>query len=69
MKGTVKNIKDRGFGFILGEDGKEYFMHRQDYIDDWDELKAAVESGYNIQVRFTDGKGPKGLRASKVERW
>ena len=27
--GTVKRvISERGFGFIVGEDGKEYFFHR-----------------------------------------
>lgn len=28
MKGNiVRKIKDRGYGFILGEDGKDYFLH------------------------------------------
>ena len=28
-EGTIKKIvADRGFGFISGEDGKEYFFHR-----------------------------------------
>ncbi|MGI8828184.1 MAG: cold-shock protein, partial [Candidatus Limnocylindria bacterium] len=27
--GTIKKIvADRGFGFITGEDGKDYFFHR-----------------------------------------
>lgn len=29
MKGTIKRlIKDRGFGFIRAEDGREIFFHR-----------------------------------------
>ena len=29
MTGTIaKVISDKGFGFIQGEDGQEYFMHR-----------------------------------------
>ena len=28
MKGTVKWFnEEKGFGFILGEDGKDYFLH------------------------------------------
>ena len=29
MKGTIKRISaDKGFGFIRGQDGKDYFFHR-----------------------------------------
>ena len=29
MNGTISRvISDKGFGFIQGEDGQEYFMHR-----------------------------------------
>jgi len=29
MKGTIKKlVKDRGFGFIRAEDGREIFFHR-----------------------------------------
>lgn len=27
-KGTIKTLSDRGFGFIRGENGTEYFFHR-----------------------------------------
>lgn len=28
MKGNiVRKIKDKGYGFILGEDGQDYFLH------------------------------------------
>lgn len=62
MQGTVKNInKEKGFGFILGEDGKEYFFHRS-------ALKNvgfdAVERGQD--VTFEDTEGSKGLRAEDV---
>ncbi len=29
MNGTIKKlVRDRGFGFILGPQGEEYFFHR-----------------------------------------
>ena len=35
MNGTLKTIRaDKGFGFILGEDGKEYFVHRSAFSRD-----------------------------------
>jgi CspA family cold shock protein len=33
MTGTIKWFKpDKGFGFALGEDGKEYFCHFSDIL-------------------------------------
>ena len=26
--GTIKTLTDKGFGFIAGPDGKEYFFHQ-----------------------------------------
>ena len=62
MKGKIKTLRrDKGYAFILGTDGLEYFMHRSALrnvkIDD-------VEEG--DEVEFTEGEGPKGLRAENV---
>jgi CspA family cold shock protein len=62
--GTVKRvISDRGFGFILGEDGKEYFFHR-------DGLSSSVDFDRLVggeSVTFETERGPKGDRAVRVE--
>jgi CspA family cold shock protein len=62
--GTVKRvISDRGFGFILGEDGKEYFFHR-------DGLSSSVDFDRLVggeKVSFETERGPKGDRAVRVE--
>ena len=37
--GTIKKIvSERGFGFIAGSDGEEYFFHR-DGVDNFDSLR------------------------------
>ena len=37
--GTIKKlVADRGFGFIAGSDGSEYFFHR-DGVDNFDSLR------------------------------
>jgi CspA family cold shock protein len=62
--GTVKRvISDRGFGFIAGEDGKEYFFHRDGLNPslDFDRLVG----GEN--VTFETERGPKGDRAVRVQ--
>jgi len=62
--GTVKRvISDRGFGFIVGEDGKEYFFHRDGLTSsvDFDRLVGGEK------VSFETERGPKGDRAVRVE--
>jgi len=50
MKGKVKFFdRGKGFGFIAGEDNKEYFVHetgiKQGPIDENDEVTFDVEQG------------------------
>ncbi len=41
MRGNIiRKIADRGFGFILGEDGKDYFFHMSDVLQCvWDDIE------------------------------
>jgi len=60
MKGKVKffNVM-KGFGFIAGEDGKEYFVHQTG-------LKEGVEITENDSVTFEVEQGDRGPKAVKV---
>ena len=61
--GTVKKIvADRGFGFIVAEDGKEYFFHRSGLLPtlDFDRLTGGE------RVTFELESSPKGPRATQV---
>jgi cold shock protein len=63
--GSVKRlIADRGFGFIVGEDGKEYFFHR-DAVER-PLVFESLESGEKVEFDVTSG--PKGPRAARVRR-
>ena len=57
LKGTVKWFnKDKGFGFITGEDGKDYFVHFSGIAG---EGFKTLEEGQNVTFNVTDGqKGP-----------
>lgn len=69
MLGRVKSIKPSLYGFILDEQGNEYFFHAQSYKGDWEELKAIsppITSKGPI-VQFKPIQGPKGLKAEEVE--
>lgn len=63
-KGTVKRImRERGFGFISAEDGREVFFHRSEVQDvDFDEL----QEGDHLE--FSIVKGKKGPQAIGVKR-
>jgi len=62
--GTIKKIiAERGFGFITGDDAKDYFFHR-DGLDrslDFDRLNEGDK------VQFEIEQGPKGPRARQVQ--
>jgi CspA family cold shock protein len=61
MRGTVKKVTDKGFGFIAASDGAEYFFHQSACRDvRFDELSEGVA------VTFEKGDGPKGPRAENV---
>ncbi len=62
MKGKVKFFDaTKGFGFIIGEDGNQYFVH-----------SSALESGVSLkegdEVAFEIEQGNKGPRAAKVSK-
>jgi len=63
-KGTVKRImRERGFGFLLAEDGREIFFHRSELQNvDFDEL------GEGDHLEFTIVKGEKGPQATDIKK-
>jgi CspA family cold shock protein len=63
MNGKVKRlVTDKGFGFILAEDGNEYFFHQSACTTArFDDLREGQA------VTFSKGQGPKGPRAEDVK--
>lgn len=62
MKGKVKFFNEsKGFGFITGEDGKEYFVHSTG-------LNPSVKVDKDDNVVFEVEQGDKGLKAVKVSK-
>ena len=61
-RGRIKKmVRDRGFGFIRGEDGKEVFFHRSGMAGaDYDNAAEGDTVEYVIQ------EGPRGARAEHV---
>jgi len=63
MNGTIKRmVSDKGFGFILAEDGNEYFFHQSACSrTPFDSMREGQA------VTFERGQGPKGPRAENVQ--
>jgi len=62
MKGTVKFFNNsKGFGFIKGEDGTEYFVHHSG-------LNAGITLNENDSVEFETQQGERGPKAVKVSK-
>lgn len=62
INGTIKRlVSDKGFGFILADDGNEYFFHNSACASTaFDSLREGQA------VTFDPGQGPKGPRAENV---
>ena len=62
MNGTIKTLTNKGFGFIAGPDGQEYFFHQSACVGArFDSLREGEA------VTFDVGQGPKGPRAENVK--
>jgi len=64
MKGTVKFFNStKGFGFILGEDGKDYFVHQSGLADG-----ASLNEKDPVEFEVEQGeRGPKAVKVSKAQ--
>jgi len=62
MDGKVKFFNQmKGFGFIIGDDGKEYFVHQSG-------LSEGTEINENDEVTFEVVQGDRGEKAEKVTK-
>jgi len=64
MKGTVKFFNAmKGYGFIAGEDDKEYFVHQSAL-----EEGTSLDEGDSVEFEPTEGdRGPKAENVKKSE--
>jgi CspA family cold shock protein len=65
MDGAIKKlVSEKGFGFIKGDDGKEFFFHKSGLAAgvEYDDLKEGD------RVTFETTTSPKGPRAENVVR-
>lgn len=62
VKGKIKKlVRERGFGFVRGDDGREVFFHRSGLgPSDYDSLSEGDVVEYVVQ------EGPRGARAENV---
>lgn len=63
MQGTIKSfLEEKGYGFIIGDDGNDYFFHANAFKSDKD--RAEICDG--LSVVFDGVPTPKGYRAKSI---
>jgi len=62
INGTIKRlISDKGFGFVMADDGTEYFFHQSACAGArFEDLREGQA------LTFEKGQGPKGPRAENI---
>lgn len=62
MNGSIKTyLPEKGYGFIKGDDGKDYFFHQSEFIDKEQVCRICEES----IVNFQQVANPKGYKATQ----
>ncbi len=59
-QGTIKKLTDKGFGFIVGDNGELFFHNSALEGVSFDDIREGQT------VEYTEGTGPKGPRAENV---
>jgi len=67
MKGTIKSINHKGFGFIRAG-SKDYFFHRDDFNGFWVDLMDDYAKTKSVEVEFNPMESKRGPRAENVKR-
>jgi cold shock CspA family protein len=65
---VVRMMSEKGFGFIRGEDNKDYFFHKVDFHGFFDDLVEDFLAGRKVAVTFMITPSDKGPRAGQVVR-
>lgn len=63
MLGKIRRIMDRGYGFIRGDDGKDYFFHRSSVEGTTFE---ALSEGQSVEFDVEPDRRGRGPRATRV---
>jgi cold shock CspA family protein len=66
-KMVMKDGKEMPYAFITGEDQKQYFLHRNNFLGDWFELSGRVAASSITKVKFDAVQSPKGPRAEACD--
>lgn len=61
MEGKIKWFrKEKGYGFILGEDEKDYFVHSSSLPEDMQDTREEDDKKVSFELKSTD-RGPQAV--------